>query len=110
MLGAGELLKQLHAKNAVHRIRRQADGECRALKSLDPFQQVLRVVGRCVIEHVLRRVGRQNHPVRVFGQHRPKAPGPASHVEDQAWLASRLERVTHQLLVTPERQAPGEST
>ena len=27
MLGAGEVLKQLHAKNAVNRIRRQADGE-----------------------------------------------------------------------------------
>jgi hypothetical protein len=63
-----------------------------------------------MIEHVLRRIGRQDHPVCVFGQHRPETSGPASDVKNQPRLASHFERVTHQLLVTPERQAPGKTS
>ncbi len=63
-----------------------------------------------MVEHVLRRVGRENHPVRVLGQHRPVTPGTARHIQHQARFAGDLERVAHQLLVAPERQAPRQAT
>ncbi len=68
------------------------------------------MVGAGVIEHVLRRIGRKNHPIRMLGQYRPEAPDTAGYIKNQSRLASDLKRVTHQLLVAPERQTPRQAT
>jgi hypothetical protein len=68
------------------------------------------MVGAGMIEYVLRRVGRENHPVCMLGQYRPVAPDTAGHIKNQPRFAGSLERIAHQLLVTPERQPPGQAT
>ncbi|MNI57788.1 hypothetical protein D3C73_1128720 [compost metagenome] len=64
----------------------------------------MRMVDWGMFKDPLGRIHRQDHPVRPLAQHRPEAPDAASHIENQARLASDLERPAHQLLVTPERQ------
>jgi hypothetical protein len=62
------------------------------------------MVGPGMIENVLGRIGGKDHPIPMLGQHFPEAPDATGHVEDQAWLASDLERIAYQSLFTPERQ------
>jgi hypothetical protein len=68
------------------------------------------MMGAGVIKHVLRRIGRENHPVRMLGQYWPEAPGTTGHIKNQSRFASDLKRVTHQLLFAPERQTPPQAT
>jgi hypothetical protein len=73
------------------------------LKGLDPLQQALRVMCAGMIEDVLGRVRREDHPIGMFGQHRPETPHPAGHVEDQPRFTGDLECIAHQTRLTPEQ-------
>jgi hypothetical protein len=67
----------------------------------------LRRTGR--LDHRLGIVGADDHPVGLFRQQRPEAPGTARQVQYQARLASQRQGATGQLLVSlvgqPSRQA-----
>ena len=99
------MAKQIQAKNAVHRIRRKANGKRRALECFDTLEQPAGVMGARVIEHRLGVVRGQYHAVDVFGQHRPEAPGTARQVEDKPWLPRHLQGLAYQPRIAPRRQA-----
>src|SRR5690349_19464827 len=45
----------------------------------------------------------------MLGQHRPETPYTTSYIKDQSRLASDVKRITHQTLLTPEQQTPGQA-
>lgn len=77
------------------------------MKQFDARQQAGGMVGLCVIEHGLRRVAGQDHPIAMLGQNRPETPGSASQIQDQSRLARNLERPAHQAPLAPQHEPAG---
>ena len=97
----GDVAKQFQAKNAVHRVGRQADGKCRPLERLDPPQKGRAIVALGMIKHGLGKVRGQDHAIAVLGQHRPEASRPTGQVQQQAGLPRDFQSLAHQALVAP---------
>ena len=100
-----DVVQQANAKNAIHRVGVQVDGEGRRLKSVDSCHHIKRLGGASRGEHVGGIVGGEDDPIGLLAQHRPKTSSAAGQVQHPTGFSSQFQGVTRQLDVTPVRQA-----